>query len=326
MSAKNKKPANNNAGVKTAKKKTITTRVLNELKKNKQLYIMFCIPLIYIVVFKYYPLIGAQIAFKKYTAAGGIWGSDWIGLENFARFFKNPQCWTYIKNTLAISSYSLVLSIPFPIILAVCLDYCRSRFLGKTVQMVVYLPHFLSVVITVSIMNLILDNRIGVINNIIELISGNRVNFLGTADYFRSLYVWSGIWQETGWGSILYIAALSGVDPQIHEAAMIDGANKFRRIWHIDLVSIRPTIVIMAIMKLGTIVSVGFDKTFLMQNPLNLRVSEVLSTYEYKIGLGGVMPDYSYAAAIGLMLSLVNFGMILISNKIANKLSGDGLW
>lgn len=306
--------------------KTKTNKMLAEMKRNWQLYVMIAIPFIYILIFKYYPMLGAQIAFKKYTVKGGIWGSQWVGLDHFIRFFKNPQCWTYIKNTLAISTYALVLNIPFPIILALCLDYCRSKAFGKTVQMVVYLPHFLSTVIVISTMNMILDNRIGVVNNMMQILTGSKVNFLGNAEYFRSLYVWSGVWQGTGWGSILYIAALSGVDPQIHEAAIIDGANKFRRIWHIDLTSIRPTIVIMVIMKLGTIVTVGFDKTFLMQNSVNLRVSEVLSTYEYKTGLGGARPDYSYATAIGLMLSVVNFAMIVTSNKVSNKLSGSGLW
>ncbi|MBE7035904.1 MAG: sugar ABC transporter permease [Ruminococcaceae bacterium] len=308
----------------TTKKKT--NPIIAEMKRNWQLYVMISIPVIYILVFKYYPMLGAQIAFKNYTPKNGIWGSDWVGLKHFIRFFNQPRCWEYIVNTVSISCYSLVLNLPFPIILALCLDYCRSKAFGKTVQMVVYLPHFLSTVIVISTMNMILDNRVGVVNNIIQALSGTKIDFLGNPSYFRSLYVWSGVWQGTGWGSILYIAALSGVDPQIHEAAIIDGANKFRRIWHIDLTSIRPTIVIMTIMKLGTIVTVGFDKTFLMQNDVNLRVSEVLSTYEYKSGLGGTRPDYSYATAIGLMLSVVNFSLIVASNKISNKLSGSGLW
>lgn len=312
-----------NSGTQLTKKKN---PILQEIVKNRQLYFMVAIPVIYILVFKYYPMIGAQIAFRNYLPAKGVWGSEWVGLKNFARFFTNPQCWTYVKNTLLLSIYNLMLSIPFPVILAVCLNYCRSRAFGKTVQMVVYLPHFLSVVIVVSIMNLILDNRIGVVNNMIMALTGSKINFLGDAKFFRSLFVGSTIWQNTGWNSILYIAALSGVDPQVHEAAIIDGANKFRRIWHVDLTAIRPTIIIMTIMNLGHVISVGFDKTFLMQNSINLKVSEVLSTYEYKSGLGGLMPNYSYASAIGLVVSVVNFTMIIVSNKVANKLSGSGLW
>lgn len=299
---------------------------LAEWEKNKQRYIMIAIPLFYILLFKYYPMFGAQIAFKDYKAAEGIWGSEWVGLKHFVRFFNNAQCWDIIRNTLSISLYALVLQIPFPIILAICLEYCRSAKFKKTVQLTTYLPHFLSTAIIVGIMNLILDNRIGVVNNIIYTLFGTKVNFLGNAAYFRHLYVWSGIWAGTGWGSILYIAALSGVDPQIHEAAIIDGANKFRRIWHIDLTSIRPTIITMTIMNLGHAVSVGFDKIYMMQNPINLSVSEVLSTYEYKNGIGGIVPNYSYASAIGLMTAVVNFALIMASNKIANKLSGSGLW
>lgn len=298
----------------------------NELKQNWQLYVMLVIPFIYVLVFKYFPMVGAQIAFRDYLPVTGIWKSEWVGMKHFIRFFNNPQWWNIIKNTLAISTYSLVLSIPFPIILAIAFDYTRNRFYRKTVQMVTFLPHFLSTVIVVSMINLIFDNRIGVVNNIIEYIIGHKVNFLGDAKFFRSMYVWSGIWQNVGWNSILYISALAGVDTQIHEAAIIDGANKLRRIWHIDLTSIRPTIAVMTIMNLGTVLSVGFDKTYMMQNPINLHYSEVLSTYEYKMGTAGLIPNYSYGAAIGLMVSVVNFILIVLSNKISNKLSGSGLW
>lgn len=298
----------------------------DELKQNWQLYVMLLVPFIYVLVFKYFPMIGAQIAFRDYLPVTGIWKSEWVGMKHFIRFFNNPQWWNIIKNTLAISIYSLVLSIPFPIILAIAFDYTRNQFYRKTVQMVTFLPHFLSTVIVVSMMNLIFDNRIGVVNNIIEFIIGHKINFLGDANFFRSMYVWSGIWQNVGWNSILYISALAGVDTQIHEAAIIDGANKLRRIWHIDLTSIRPTIAVMTIMNLGTVLSVGFDKTYMMQNPINLHYSEVLSTYEYKMGTAGLIPNYSYGAAIGLMVSVVNFILIVLSNKVSNKLSGSGLW
>lgn len=298
----------------------------DEIKRNWQLYVMLIVPLSYMIVFKYFPMVGAQIAFRDYLPADGIWKSEWVGLKHFIRFFSNPQWKNIVKNTVALSVYSLILSIPFPIILAIALDYTRNRFYRKTVQMATFLPHFLSTVIIVSMMNLIFDNRIGVINNIIEIIIGHKINFLGNAKLFRSMYVWSGIWQDVGWNSILYISALASVDTQIHEAAVIDGASKLRRIWHIDLTSIRPTIAVMTIMNLGSVLSVGFDKTFLMQNPINLHYSEVLSTYEYKMGTAGLVPNYSYGAAIGLMVSVVNFVFIVLSNKISNKLSGSGLW
>lgn len=297
-----------------------------EIKTNWQLHLMMAIPFLYIVVFKYFPMVGAQIAFRDYLPVSGIWSSKWVGMEHFVRFFNNPQWLNIIKNTLAISLYTLILTIPFPIILAISFDYTRSQIYRKVVQMVTFLPHFLSTVIVVSLINLIFDNRVGIVTHILESIFGRDVNILGEAENFRSLYVWSGIWQNVGWNSILYISALSGVDTQIHEAAIIDGANKLRRIWHIDLTSIRPTIAVMTIMNMGSVLSVGFDKTYMMQNPINLRYSEVLSTYEYKMGTGGIIPNYSYGAAIGLMVAIVNFVLIVLSNKISNKLSGSGLW
>lgn len=297
-----------------------------EIKRNWQLYLMVLIPVIYLLVFKYYPMLGTQIAFRKYVPVDGIWGSEWVGLKHFERFFSNPQWVKFVKNTMALSLYTIVLSIPFPIMLAIAFDYTRSKYFRKTVQMITFLPHFLSTVIVVSLINLVFDNRTGVVNNIIQMVSGSKVNILGTAENFRSLYVWSGIWQNTGWSSILYISALAAVDTQIHEAAIIDGANKLRRIWHIDLTAIRPTIAIMIVMKLGSVLSVGFDKTYMMQNAVNLEYSEVLSTYEYKIGTGGMIPNYSYSAAIGLMVSLVNLVLVVTANKVSNKLSGSGLW
>ena len=317
------------------KNKTVETEVSltkkketwgQEIRRNWQLYLMVLIPVIYLLVFKYYPMVGAQIAFRKYTPVEGIWGSQWVGLKHFKRFFDNPQWITFVKNTIAISVYNIVLSIPFPIMLALAFDYTRNRFFRKTVQMVTFLPHFLSTVIIVSLINLIFDNRTGIVNNLLQMITGSKVNILGEAKFFRSLYVWSGIWQATGWSSILYISALAAVDTQIHEAAIIDGANKLRRIWHIDLTTIRPTIAILIVLKLGSVLSVGFDKTYMMQNPINLEYSEVLATYEYKVGTGGMIPNYSYGAAIGLMVSIVNLCLVVSANKLSNKLSGSGLW
>ena len=297
-----------------------------EIKRNWQLYVLMIIPMLYLLIFKYYPMVGVQIAFRNYKPVTGIWGSDWVGMKHFIRFFNNPQWLVLVKNTIAISLYTIVLTIPFPIMLAIAFDYARSRTFKKTVQMVTFLPHFLSTVIVVSLLNLIFDNRTGVVNNIIQLITGSKINFLGESRFYRSLFVWSGIWQNTGWSSILYISALAAVDTQVHEAAIIDGANKLRRIWHIDLTTIRPTIAIMIVMKLGSVLSVGFDKSYMMQNAVNLEYSEVLSTYEYKIGTGGLIPNYSYSTAIGLMVSLINMVLVVLSNKASNKLSGSGLW
>jgi len=298
----------------------------SDLRKNWQLYVMILVPLLYILTFKYYPMYGARIAFCNFVPRKGFSGSEWVGLKHFADFINSPQFLILIRNTLALSVYTLVLSIPFPIILAICLHYLTNRKFKKVVQMSTYLPHFLSTVIIVSMIHLIFNTQSGVVNNIMFLMSGKKINFMGLSRYFRSMYVWSGIWQDVGWNSILYISALAGVDPQLHEAAIIDGAGKMRRIWHIDIASILPTISIMIIMNMGSILSVGFDKTFLMQNPTNLEVSEILSTYEYKIGVGGGVPSYSYPAAIGLMTSAVTFIMICVTNKISRSLSQTGLW
>ena len=287
---------------------------------------MIALPLLYILVFKYYPMYGAQIAFKDYTPVGGISGSPWVGLKHFKRFFDNSQSWQYISNTLALSVYSMLVTYPLQIIFAIGLNYIRNKRFKKTVQMVSYLPHFISTVIIVSMVNMMFNNRIGVMDMLVEFITGSETNVLGNPDNFRSLYVWSGVWQNLGWNSILFVSALAGVDPTLHEAAMIDGANKWQRVWHVDIMSIIPTIAITLIMNFGRILSVGFDKAFLMQNATNIKLSEILSTYEYKVGLGGAIPAYSYSSAIGLMLSLVTFVLIMAVNKISKKLTETGLW
>ena len=298
----------------------------SDIKINWQLYTMILIPLLYVILFKYYPMYGARIAFYNYMPSKGIEGSEWVGFGNFTRFVNNPQFWILIRNTLLLSIYSLLISFPFPILLAIGLNYVRNAKFKKTVQMITYLPHFISTVIVVSMLTLLFNTQSGVVNNILHAISGEKINFLGLSKYFRSMYVWSGVWVNAGWDSILYIAALAGVDPNLHEAALIDGANKLRRVWHIDIPCILPTVSIMLIMSMGSILSVGFDKTFLMQNPTNLKISEVLSTYEYKIGIGGGMPSYSYSSAIGLMTSVTTFILIFITNKLSKTVSGTGLW
>jgi len=297
-----------------------------DFKRNWQLYIMILTPLAYILVFKFYPMYGAQIAFRNYVPTLGIEGSEWVEFDNFKRFFNNSMAMQYVCNTLALSIYSMVISFPLQIIFAIGLNYVRSRKFKKTVQMVSYLPHFISTVIIISMLNMMFDNRIGVMDKFLELILGKEISVMGNPDYFRTVYVWSGVWQNLGWSSILFISALAGVDPSLHEAAMIDGANKWQRVWHIDLMCILPTIAITFIMNFGRILSVGFDKAFLMQNATNLRMSEILSTYEYKIGLGGTLPAYSYSAAIGLMSSVVTFILVITVNKITKKFTETGLW
>lgn len=314
------------AGIAAKSKKRKYTGYFSDVKANWQLYVMILLPLAYVLLFKYVPMFGARIAFYNYYPVKGVSGSEWVGMAHFIKAFQSPQFWTLIKNTMAISLLSLFVSFPFAVCLAIGLNYVKSRCFKKTVQMVTYLPHFISTVIVVSMLTLLFNTQSGVINNMIYAISGEKINFLGLSKYFRPMYVLSGVWVNAGWNSILYVSALSGVDPNLHEAAVIDGANKIRRIWHIDLPSIMPTLATMLIMNMGSILTVGFDKTYLMQNATNLEVSEVLSTYEYKIGIGGGMPQYSYSTAIGLIASLTTFILVTITNKISNKLADTGLW
>lgn len=298
----------------------------SDIKVNWQLYLMFLLPLIYLLVFKYYPMYGAQIAFRDYVPAKGIWGSEWVGLKHFARFVNSPQFLNVTKNTLALSTYYLVLNTLLPIILAIGLTYIRHERFKKLVQMSTYLPNFLSTVIVVGMLSLIFNTQSGVVNSAMQALFGKKINFLGLSKYFRHMYVWSGVWQYTGWNSIIYIAALAGVDPQLHDAAVVDGADKWKRVYHVDIPSIVPTIAITLIMNMGSVLSVGFDKTFLMQNAGNLKYSEVLSTYEYKVGVGGGVANYSYSTAISLMSTVVTFILICVTNKISKAVSETGLW
>ncbi len=291
-----------------------------------QLCLLMLIPFIYIIVFKYVPMYGATIAFKKFMPLKGIMGSPWIGFENFQRLFESPSFLGLLKNTIILSLYGLFAGFPFPIILALCLNYMGRERFKKVVQMTTYIPHFISVVVTVGLLFQILSLRTGVVNNVIELLGGERTNFIADPGFFRHLYVWSGIWQNAGWGSIIYIAALSSIDPQLHEAAIMDGASKVRRIWHIDLPGILPTVVIMLILNAGGILTTGFEKVLLMQNPLNSVTSEVIDTYVYKVGIAAQLPNYSFASAVGLFQSVVTFSLTVFVNFISKKVSENSLW
>lgn len=303
---------------------------LNYFKKSYQLYLMILLPLIYLIVFKYYPMYGAQIAFKKFIATKGIFGSSWVGLYNFDKFINSYQFWKLIKNTLGLSIYQLVASFPFPIFLAIALHNSRKMIFRKTVQMTTYLPHFISSVVMVGIVMQILSPRAGLVAKVVTLFGGTPVDYMGVPEYFKSIFVWTHIWQNTGWGTIIYLAALAGIDPSLHEAAIVDGASKLKRIIHIDIPGIMPTAITLLIMQAGKIMNVGFERVYLMQNPLNRESSEIISTYVYKIGIGagssGGFADFSYATAIGLFNSIINLILIMCVNRISKKLSETSLW
>lgn len=302
-------------------------QIVLSIRKNWQLYLFLLVPVIYVIVFKYVPMGGVIIAFKDYKVRQGIWGSDWVGLEHFIRFFNTYQFRKVVKNTLILSLYSIVAGFPIPIIFALMMNCVKNEKIKKFVQSVTCLPHFISTVVMVGIVFQLFNPRIGLYGIFSEALTGAYpADINASPNGFRHLYIWSGVWQGFGWGSIIYTAALAGVDPTYHEAAQIDGATRFRRIIHIDLPAIAPTIITMLILRLGDIMSVGFEKVYLMQNGMNRSASEIISTYEYSIGLGGTTTNFSYAAAIGLMNSVVNLIMIVIVNHIAKKVSDTSLW
>lgn len=294
--------------------------------ESRQMYLFLIVPIVWIIIYKYVPMYGAQIAFRKYKPALGILGSQWVGFANFEKFFKSVYFSRTVGNTIILSLYSLAVGFPLPIIFALLLNSVRSKHWRSWVENVTYMPHFISTVVLVGIMFRVFDVNTGLINNIVESLGGNFTTnlFIGDAN-FRNLYIWSGVWQGTGWGSIIYMAALSSVDPQLHEAAVVDGASRWQRLWHIDMPAIIPTITITLVLRCGSIMSIGFDKAFLMQNDTNLAASEVISTYVYKVGLKDSM-NFSYSTAVNLFNSVVNLITISLVNMLANRINGNGLW
>ena len=302
-------------------------QIMLSIRKNWQLYLFLLVPVVYVIVFKYVPMGGVVIAFKDFKMRQGIWGSDWVGLEHFIRFINTYQFGKVVKNTLILSLYSIAAGFPIPIIFALMMNCLKNERIKKFVQSITCLPHFISTVVMVGIVFQLFNPRTGLYGIISEALTGvYPADINASPNGFRHLYIWSGVWAGFGWGSIIYTAALAGVDPTYHEAAQIDGATRFQRIIHIDLPAIAPTIITMLILRLGDVMSVGFEKVYLMQNGMNRAASEIISTYEYSIGLGGATTNFSYAAAIGLMNSVVNLIMIVLVNHIAKKVSDTSLW
>lgn len=309
------------AATATAKKKK---PFLQTLKKDLSLY-LFCLPTVVLTfIFAYIPMYGVQIAFRRYNARDGIWGSPWVGLHYFKRFIESPYFEMTIKNTLILSLYGLIVSFPIPIILALMLNSFRHARYRKVIQTVTYAPNFISTVVMCGMIILFMSPSVGAINGLIKAAGGEPINFMAKKELWRHIYVWTGIWQGAGWSSVIYFAALSGISPELHEAAKCDGATKFQEVIHIDLPLIMPTATILLIMSCGSILSVGFEKAYLLQNSLNSSVSEIISTYTYKVGL--INNDMSYSSAIGLFNTIINLTLLLIVNKAADKLSGDSLF
>ncbi|MBO9610167.1 MAG: sugar ABC transporter permease [Paenibacillaceae bacterium] len=292
--------------------------------KNWELYLFALPTLAYFVIFHYIPMYGLQIAFKDFIPSKGIWGSEWVGFAHLQRFFDSYYFWSLIQNTLGISVYELLVGMPVPIVLALALNELRNGAYKKFVQTITYAPHFISVVVLSGMVIAFLSPGSGLVNLAIKGLGGQPVPFLTDPAWFKTVFVFSGVWQNMGWGTIIYLAALAGVDPQQHEAAMIDGATRMQRIVHINLPNILPTIVILMILNVGSFMSVGFEKVFLLQNPLNMDASDVISTYVYRSGL--VQGQYSFASAIGLFNSVINFVLLIVVNRVARRINETSLW
>ncbi|WP_420110660.1 ABC transporter permease [Pseudactinotalea sp.] len=294
------------------------------IRRRWQLYLLVIPPLLYFLMFKYVPMGNAVIAFKHYNIIAGIWASEWAGFEYFERFFNNPMFTTVVSNTFLLSLYALIASFPIPIILALALNEVRGRLFKRTVQMVTYAPYFISTVIVVSMAILILSPRIGLASDVLGFFGVPPTDWLAKPDFFRHVYVWTEVWQTAGYSAVIYLAALAGVDPGLYEAAKVDGANRLQKIWHVDLPSIMPTIVVVLILSVGSIMAVGFEKAFLLQNPLNLSQSEIIATYTYKLGI--LNADFSLATAVGLFNSVINLALLLGVNAVSKRVTGNGLW
>ena len=294
------------------------------MKGHYDLYLLLLPAILYTAVFLYIPMYGVLMAFQDYSPVKGIMGSNFVGLTHFKKFFSTYMAKQIISNTVILSGYSLLASFPFPVILALMLNYCVNRRFGKIVQTVTYMPYFISVMVLVGMMNIFFSTNYGVVNTVLQALGIEPFSFMSSEKSFRHMYVWSGIWQGMGYSSGIYFAALSGIDPTLYEAAELDGASKLQRIRYIDLPSIMPTVIIMLIMSAGNLMSIGFEKAYLMQNDRNSGVSEIIATYVYKVGL--IDARYSFSAAINLFNSAINFVILIVINKISRKLSDTSLW
>lgn len=291
---------------------------------NWQLYVLILPALLYFIIFHYGPMYGIQIAFKNYIPTLGIWNSPWVGFDHFRRFFNSYYFTDLLKNTLGISIYELIVGFPMPIILALMLNEAKDGPFKRVTQTVTYAPHFISVVVIVGMLVAFLSPSTGLINHILDAVGLERQAFLEDPRWFKTIYVLSGVWQSTGWNSVIYMAALSSVDPQLHESATIDGASRLQRLWYINIPALIPTIVILLILNMGTIMSMGYEKILLMQNPLNMASSNVIATFTYQQGL--LDAQYSYAAAVGMFNAVINAILLLSVNKITSKISQVSLW
>lgn len=296
------------------------------IKRSWQLYVFLALPLIWLLVFMYYPIYGAQIAFRDFYPGRTILNSEWVGMAHFSRFFNSVLFERVLGNTIGLSLYFLLVGFPIPVFIALSLNQLRTGFFKRSVQMISYAPHFISTVVMVGLILQFLEMRRGPINLLLQAVGFDAIHFMGKASMFPDIYVWSGVWQNSGFNTVIYMAALSTIDPALHEAALVDGANRLQRILHIDIPGIIPITLTLLILNIGQVLNVGFEKAFLLQNPLNLKTSEVISTYVYKVGLFGGVPNFSYAAAIGLFNSVLGLLLLVTANQLSKKFSKTSLF
>lgn len=294
------------------------------IMKNWEFYLLLLPALIYFVVFHFIPMYGIQIAFKNYNPANGIFAGEWVGLDHFKRFLTSFNIKLLLKNTLVIQLYSLVAGFPIPIILALMLNELKNKYYKSFVQSVTYMPHFISTVVMAGMILAFLSPSTGIINKIIGLFGKGAVSFILIPDYFKHIFVWSGIWQTMGWSSIIFMAALSGVDPALYEAARVDGASRLRCIIHINLPSIMPTVIVIFILSVGRLMNLGYEKVLLLQNPMNMESSDIISTYVYRVGILDV--QYSFSTAVNLFNSVINMILLFGTNFISKKAGQTGLF
>ncbi|WP_442952367.1 ABC transporter permease [Paenibacillus sp. UNC451MF] len=297
---------------------------LNRLKRDKWMYILLLPGLLYFLIFKYVPMWGVLLAFKNYQPFTGFWNSEWVGFDHFRNFFQNPDFARLMRNTLLLSLYNLVFFFPAPIAIALLLNEIRKDFYKRTIQTLIYVPHFISMVIVASISYVFLTTEGGIVNSMLEQYTGHKIDFLSNPEWFRPLIILQTMWKECGWGTIIFLAALAGVDTEQYEAAIVDGANRWRQMWHITLPSVRSTIIILLILRVGDVLENGFEQIYLMTNALNREVADVFDTYVYMMGI--TQGAFSYSTAVGLFKSIVGVILVFTSNYLAKRFGQSGIY
>jgi putative aldouronate transport system permease protein len=306
------------------RRKSRGSELSRRLKRNKWLYVMIFPGILYFLIFKYAPMYGLVISFQDFKPYKGISGSEWVGLKHFERLFTEPDFLQILSNTLILFGMNLVFFFPIPILLALLLNEVRAAAFKRTVQTLIYIPHFMSWVIIASISYVMLTMDGGIINELIAYFGFQKINFLLSSDWFRPMYILQVIWREAGWGTIIYLAAIASVDVEQYEAARIDGAGRFRQIWHITLPAIRSVIIVLLILKIGDVLELGFEHVYLLLNSMNRDVAEIIDTYVYTAGLR--QGQYSYSAAIGFFKSFIGLALVMAANRLARKMGEDGVY